>query len=70
MRYRVRALLIAALIALSGAALAQGLGFGLGMDDLRGGKGGPPAVATFWLWNTNGKIIWNTNGKVQCNACP
>jgi len=66
---RLRALLILALLLLSGAALAQGLGFGMGIDDIRGASSGPPAAPSFWLWNTNGNITWNTNGKVKCNAC-
>lgn len=70
-RHLARHLLILGLLLGSGAALAQGLGLGLGFDDLvpRGGKPGPPAVETFWLWNTHGTLIWNTHGSVLCNAC-
>ncbi len=70
-RRLARHLLIAALLLGGGGALAQGFGIGVGLDDLviRSTKPGPPAVLTFWLWNTNGKIIWNTNGRVLCNAC-
>lgn len=68
MRYGFRALLIAAIVAISSVALAQGLGLGFGLDDSRGGGHSLPATHV-WLWNTNGNIIWNTNGNVLCNAC-
>lgn len=55
-----RALLILAALLISGAALAQGLGLGVGFDDRRG-TGNP---ATILLTDTAGELITATGGNL------
>ncbi len=67
MRRRYRALLTLGLIALSGAALAQGLGFGTGSDDLYPGKGaGVAPPSHILLLVGGGGILLVGGGGIAC----
>ncbi len=63
-----RALLTLAFLLLSGAALAQGFGFGMGVDDLTGRpqRPGPPAVVGNLLLVGGGNILLVGGGNLTC----
>ena len=65
MRRRYRVLLTLGLMALSGAALAQGMGMGSGVDDLRprADTGGPPPVTNFLLIQTGSVLLIDTGNR-------
>ncbi len=66
MHRRYRALVALALLLLSGGALAQGFGFGMGFDDQRRAVAGPPAVIGNLLLVGGGNILLVGGGNLQC----
>jgi len=68
MRYNYCAILIAAAIgfAMSADTFAQGIGIGIGIDDMRATAAGPPAVIGNLLLVGGGNILLVGGGKLQC----
>jgi hypothetical protein len=67
MHRRLRTLVVLALLLLSGGALAQGFGFGMGLDDLsRRVAAGPPAAIGNLLLVGGGNILLVGGGNLQC----
>lgn len=67
----IAALIFAAfvLLALSGIALAQGIGMGMGMDTVKPAAPGAVPIASYLVLNGAGHIALNGGGAVLCNAC-
>jgi hypothetical protein len=67
--YRHILILSIMLLTIASMAFAQGLGVGIGLDDIRRGGVGVSAPATFLILNGGGKIALNGGGVLQCNFC-